>query len=58
LSLLAQEWSIPTSRKSKKDGRRPVGMNMELVAKRRQKKEVYRRWKQGQVIQEEYRDAA
>lgn len=32
-------------------------MNKELLTKHRQKKEVYMRWKQGQLTWKEYRDA-
>ena len=54
--LQAQEQCIPMSKKSSKGGRRPAWMNKELLAKLKQKKEVYRRWKQGQATWEEYRD--
>lgn len=55
--LQAQEQSISTSRWTSKDARRPAWMSEELLAECRHIKEVYRRWKQGQVTAEEYRDA-
>ncbi|KAK4807026.1 hypothetical protein QYF61_000355 [Mycteria americana] len=54
--LQAQERCIPTKRKSGKNARRPAWMNMELLDKLKHKKEAYRRWKQGQVAWEEYRE--
>ncbi|GAB0187581.1 hypothetical protein GRJ2_001223400 [Grus japonensis] len=47
--LQAQERCIPTKRKSSKNTRRPAWMNKDLLGKVKQKKEAYRRWKQGQV---------
>jgi len=47
--LQAQEQSIPTSRKSGKNTRRPARMNKELPAKLEHKKAAHRQWEQGQV---------
>ncbi|GAB0181505.1 hypothetical protein GRJ2_000615800 [Grus japonensis] len=54
--LQAQERCIPTKRKSGKSIRRPAWMNKELLDKLQYKKETYRRWKQGQVAWEKYRE--
>ncbi|GAB0203482.1 hypothetical protein GRJ2_002813800 [Grus japonensis] len=54
--LQAQERCIPTKSKSSKSTKRPPWMNKELLGKVKQKKEAYRRWKQGQVTWEEYRE--
>lgn len=44
------------TRKSKKDGRKPAWLNKKLLSKPEHRKEVYRRWKKSNVIQEEYKD--
>ncbi|KFV18177.1 hypothetical protein N340_02392, partial [Tauraco erythrolophus] len=54
--LQAQEWCIPTKRKSGRNTRRPAWMNKELLDQLGHKKEVYRGWKQAQVAWEEYRE--
>ncbi|KFV04577.1 hypothetical protein N340_07601, partial [Tauraco erythrolophus] len=53
--LQAQEWCIPTKRKSGRNTRRPAWMNKELLDQLRHKKKAYRGWKQGQVAWEQYR---
>ncbi|KFV08322.1 hypothetical protein N340_11415, partial [Tauraco erythrolophus] len=53
--LQAQEWCIPTKRKSGRNNRRPARMNKLLLDQLRHKKKAYRGWKQGQVAWEEYR---
>ncbi|KFV03471.1 hypothetical protein N340_12087, partial [Tauraco erythrolophus] len=52
--LQAQEWCIPTKRRSGGNTRRPAWMNKELLDQLGQKKKAYRGWKQGQVAWEEY----
>ncbi|KFV16061.1 hypothetical protein N340_10026, partial [Tauraco erythrolophus] len=54
--LQAQEWCIPTKRKSGRNTRRPAWMNKELLDQLGHKKKAYRGWKQGQVAWEEYRE--
>ncbi|KFW04519.1 hypothetical protein N327_07886, partial [Fulmarus glacialis] len=54
----AQELSIPTCKKSGKEGKRPAWLSRDLLVKLKGKKEMHRQWKQGQVSWEEYRDAA
>jgi len=54
--LQAQEQCIPAKRKSGRNARMPTWMNKELLAKLKQKKEAYRRWKQGRVAWEQYRE--
>ncbi|KFV13722.1 hypothetical protein N340_01198, partial [Tauraco erythrolophus] len=54
--LQAQEWCIPTKRKSGRKTRRPAWMNKEILDQRRDKKKAYRGWKQGQVAWEEYKE--
>lgn len=54
--LQAQEQSISLFRKSSRRGRRPTWMNKEHVTAIKQEKKVYRRWKQGQVTKDEYRE--
>ncbi|KAK4816298.1 LOW QUALITY PROTEIN: hypothetical protein QYF61_014596 [Mycteria americana] len=46
----------PEMQKSNKGSRRPAWMTRELLTKLRYEQEVYDKWKQGQVTQEEYRD--
>ncbi|KFV19911.1 hypothetical protein N340_04997, partial [Tauraco erythrolophus] len=53
--LQAQEWCIPTKRKSGRNTRKPAWMNKEFLNKVKHKKEAYREWKKGQVAWEEYR---
>lgn len=47
--------NIPVGRKSGKNAR-PAQMNKKLQPKLKHKKKVYKRWKEGQVTWEEYRD--
>ncbi|KFV12289.1 hypothetical protein N340_06444, partial [Tauraco erythrolophus] len=54
--LQAQEWCIPTKRKSGRNTRRPTWMNKELLDQLGHKKKAYRGWKQEQVAWEEYRE--
>lgn len=51
----AEEWSILMCRKSSKDGLKPVWMRKKLLTKLKHEKEAYRRVKQGQETQEEYK---
>jgi len=54
--LHAQDHCIPLSKKSSKGGRRPAWMSKELLVELRQKRKVYRMWKEGQATWEEYRN--
>ncbi|PKU45794.1 hypothetical protein llap_3880 [Limosa lapponica baueri] len=54
--LQAQERCTPSKSKSGKSSRKPAWMNKELLDNLKQKKEAYRRWKQGQVAWKEYRE--
>jgi len=54
--LQAQELCTPTKKKSGRNARRPTWIKKEVLAKLKQKKEVYRGWKQGQVAWEEHRN--
>ncbi|PKU42736.1 hypothetical protein llap_6956 [Limosa lapponica baueri] len=54
--LQAQKQCIPTKSKSGKNARKPVWMNKELLDKFKHNREAYRRWKQGQVAWDEYRE--
>jgi len=56
--LQAQEWSVPERRISNKGGRMPARMKKELLTKLGHKQYVHRRWREGQVTQEMYRDTA
>jgi len=53
--LQAQQRCIPAKRKSGKNAKRPAWMNMELLHKLKNKKEIDRGWKQGYVAWEEHR---
>ncbi|GAB0204901.1 hypothetical protein GRJ2_002955700 [Grus japonensis] len=44
--LQSQKWSIPSSRKSSKGGRRPARMGKELLTDPEHKMEVYKKWMQ------------
>ncbi|GAB0178727.1 hypothetical protein GRJ2_000338000 [Grus japonensis] len=55
--LRAQEQCIPTKRKLSINTKRPPWMTREILGKVKQKKEAHRKWKQGQVAWEEYREA-
>ena len=49
-TLLRVQWlSIPRQKKSSKGGRRPLWLCKDLQLKLREKKELYRKWKQGCV---------
>ena len=52
--LRAQQLSIP-QQKSSRGGRRPSWLCKDLQLKLREKREIYRNWKQGCVAWEEYR---
>ncbi|KFV02204.1 hypothetical protein N339_05970, partial [Pterocles gutturalis] len=52
--LSVQEFSIP-QKKSSKGGRRPAWLSKDLQLKLKEKREMYRKWKQGYVAWEEYR---
>ena len=43
----AQELSIPRCSKLGKEGKRPVWLNQNLLAKLKSKKKMHRQWKQG-----------
>lgn len=45
-----------TGNNTRKGGRKTAWVNKELLTKLKHKEEAYKRWKQGQVTQEEYRD--
>ena len=53
----AQDQSIPTRRKSRKGARRPAWLNRDLLGMLKQKRRVYRSWKQGLATWEEYKAA-
>ncbi|KFP11766.1 hypothetical protein Z169_02376, partial [Egretta garzetta] len=53
----AQELSIPSCKKSGKEGKRPAWLRQEMLVELRKKRELHRQWKQGQVSWEEYREA-
>jgi len=55
--LHVQDRCISLSKKSSKEGRRPVWMSKELLVELRQKRKIYGMWKEGQNIWEEYRNA-
>jgi len=57
-SCRAQELLIPRCKKSGKEGKRQAERSQDLLVKLKDKKEMHRQWKQGQVSWEEYRDAA
>ena len=55
-TLLRAQWlSIPQEKKSRRGGRRPLWLCKDLQLKLREKREMYRKWKQGCVFWEEYR---
>ncbi|PKU33655.1 hypothetical protein llap_16036 [Limosa lapponica baueri] len=54
--LQDQERCIPKKKKSGKKARRPAWINKEVLDKLKNKKEAYRRWKQGRVDWVEYRE--
>jgi len=51
-----QELSIPTCKKSGKEGKRPAWLSRDLLVKLKGTKEMHRQWKQGQITREDYRD--
>ncbi|NWT63551.1 RTJK polymerase, partial [Erythrocercus mccallii] len=54
--LQAQDQCIPKCRKSSKRVRRPAWLSRELLLKLKQKREIYKTWKEGQATWEEYRE--
>ncbi|KFZ48070.1 hypothetical protein N321_02745, partial [Antrostomus carolinensis] len=54
--LRAQELCIPQHKKSSRGGRKLAWLSKDLLVKLREKKEMYREWKQVCVAWEEYRD--
>lgn len=54
--LRAQEWFIPSCRKWSKSCTKSALMNEELLVELKHGKEVYKRWKQGQMSQEWCKD--
>ncbi|KFV00708.1 hypothetical protein N339_06110, partial [Pterocles gutturalis] len=56
--LRGQELSIPQQKKSSKGGRQPAWLSKDLQLKLKEKRERYRKWKQGCVTWEEYRGVA
>ena len=53
--LRAQRLSIPQQKKPSRGGMRLLWLCKDLQLKLREKREMYRRWKQGCVSWEEYR---
>lgn len=54
---LPPPWMIHlTRRNTRKGGRKTAWVNKELLTKLKHKEKAYKRWRQRQVIQEEYRD--
>jgi len=45
----AQELSVPRCKKTDKEGKRPAWPSQDLLVKLKDKKELHRQWKQGQV---------
>ena len=56
--LRAQELSIPRCRKSVKEYKELAQLNWDLMVKLQSKRKMHRLWKQGQVMWEEYKEAA
>ncbi|CAM4491188.1 unnamed protein product [Caretta caretta] len=56
--LRLQGQTIPMCRKNSKYGRRPAWLHSEILADLKYKKEVYKKWKIGQMIREEYKNIA
>jgi len=54
----AQEFSVSRCKKSGKEGKRLAWLSRDLLVKLQGKRELHRKWKQGQVSAEEHRDAA
>ncbi|KFZ63214.1 hypothetical protein N338_03891, partial [Podiceps cristatus] len=52
----AQELSIPRCKKSGKKGKRLAWLSRDLWLKLKEKKEIHKQWKQGQVSWDEYKD--
>jgi len=55
--LRVQKLSIHQNKKSEKGGRKPAWLNEYLLVKLKEKKGMYKQWKQGWVTWEEYRNA-
>ncbi|XP_072186656.1 uncharacterized protein [Excalfactoria chinensis] len=55
--LKAQERVVPLSRKMSRWRRRPAWMNRELFLRLREKKGIYRLWKEGRATQNDYKEA-
>ena len=53
----AKDLSVPRCKKSGKEGKRLVWLSQDLLVKLKSKRELHRRWKQGQLSWELYRDA-
>ena len=53
-----QELSILRCSKSGKNGKSSAWLNWDQVVKLKSKKKMHRQWKQGQVLWEEYKEAA
>jgi len=47
--LRVQQLSIPQQKKSSREGRQPLWLCRDLQLKLREKREMYRKWKQGCV---------
>ncbi|KFZ45983.1 hypothetical protein N321_04792, partial [Antrostomus carolinensis] len=54
--LRTQELTIHRHKKSSRGGKKLAWLSKDLLVKLREKKEIYRQWKQGCVAWEEYRD--
>ncbi|KFQ63342.1 hypothetical protein N334_13791, partial [Pelecanus crispus] len=52
----AQELSVPKCKKSGKEGKRPTWLSRDVLVKLKNKRELHRQWKQGQVSWGEYRE--
>lgn len=48
--------TVRTERQQDKEGKRLTWLNRELLVKLQEKKQMHRRWKEGQVTCKEYRD--
>ncbi|NXE01684.1 RTJK polymerase, partial [Chaetorhynchus papuensis] len=56
--LRAQEQTVPVRRKMSRRGKRPSWMDNEVLKELRNKKRMYHLWKEGQVSQEVFKEAA
>ena len=54
-TLLRMQWLFIPQQKSSREGRQPLWLCKDVQLKLREKREMYRKWKQGCVAWEEYR---